>query len=167
MRRLRYQVAVSLDGYIAASDGDYSWIPDDPDIDFDALQAQFDTYLMGRSTWQDSGAMLGGQRVVVVSSTLKPSDHPDLTIISDDLTARVAALKQEPGKDIWLFGGGVLFRSLLAAGLVDTIEPAIVPVVLGAGVPFLPGPELQRKLRLTSHRIYPKSGIALLEYDVS
>lgn len=166
MRRLRYQVAVSLDGYIAGPDGDASWIPMDPDIDFDALFAQFDTFLMGRRTWEASGSMVGDADVVVVSTTLEPQDHPALTVIGDQVATRVGALKDSPGKDIWLFGGGQLFRSLLAADLVDTVEPAIVPVLLGDGVPFLPEPGVRRRLTLTSHQVYPSTGIVLLQYDV-
>lgn len=166
MRRLRYQVAVSLDGFIADVDGSADWIPMDPDIDFAGLFAQFDTFLMGRKTYETSGAMVSGQRVVVASTTLDPEAHPGLTIIGEDLAAGVAALKAEPGKDIWLFGGGELFRSLLAEHLVDTVEPAIVPVLLGGGVPFLPDPAIRTRLALRSHRVYERSGIVLLEYDV-
>jgi dihydrofolate reductase len=166
VRRLRYQVAVSLDGFIAAADGSVDWIPMDPDIDFDALFAQFDTFLMGRRTYETSGAMVSGYRVVVASRTLDPAEHPGVTIVGDDLPARVAALKEEPGKDIWLFGGGELFRSLLAQGLVDTVEPAIVPVLLGGGVPFLPGPPVRAALELTRHQVYDRSGVVLLEYAV-
>lgn len=166
MRRLRYQVAVSLDGFIAAPGGDASWIPMDPDIEFEALFEQFDTFLMGRRTWEASGALAGQARTVVVSTTLDPAAHPSLTVIADDVARRVAELKGGTGKDIWLFGGGELFRSLLAEGLVDTIEPAIVPIVLGDGVPFLPRPATRHHLRLTAHRVYPTTGIALLEYAV-
>ncbi|HEU5484497.1 MAG TPA: dihydrofolate reductase family protein, partial [Microlunatus sp.] len=70
-------------------------------------------------------------------------------------------------KDIWLFGGGQLFGSLLAAGEVDTVEPAIVPVLLGSGTRFLPDPAVRTQLQLTGHRIYGGSGIALLEYAVT
>jgi dihydrofolate reductase len=166
MRRLRYQVAVSLDGFIADSDGAFDWIPTDPDIDFAALFAQFDTFLMGRLTFEANGDMLSGRRVVVASTTLDPAAHPSVTVIGDHLAERVAALKAEPGKDIWLFGGGSLFRSLLAEGLVDTVEPAIVPVLLGGGVPFLPDPAVRAQLHLTAHRVYQRSGIVLLEYAV-
>jgi dihydrofolate reductase len=75
-------------------------------------------------------------------------------------------LKARPGKDIWLFGGGELFRTLLEAGLVDTVEPAIVPVLLGDGTPMLPSPAVRRKLSLSGHRLYQKSGIVLLEYAI-
>jgi dihydrofolate reductase len=77
----------------------------------------------------------------------------------------VAALRAEPGKDIWLFGGGSLFRSLLNAGLVDTVEVAIIPVLLGGGIPLLAPPARQAKLNLTGHKVY-QTGIASLEYAV-
>ena len=172
-RRLRYQVAASLDGYIAGPNGEADWIPMDPDIDFGALFAQFDTLLMGRRTFDGMAAQghtggggAFGMKTVVVSRTLKASDHPGVTIVSDDLAGTVAALKAQPGKDIWLFGGGELFRSCLALGLVDTVEIALVPMLLGAGLPLLPAPASRAGLTLTGQRHYPQSGIMLLEYGV-
>lgn len=102
-RRLRYQVAVSLDGFIAGPNGEYDWIVMDPAIDFAALFKEFDT-------------------------------------------ART------------------LFRSLLDAGLVDTVEVAVVPVLLGAGVPLLP-PGATTKLVLADQKALP-SGIVALSYSV-
>jgi dihydrofolate reductase len=75
-------------------------------------------------------------------------------------------LKAKPGKDIWLYGGGELFRTLLNAGCVDTVEPAIIPVLLGGGVPLLPATTNRTQLRLIRHRLYNQSGIMLLEYAV-
>jgi dihydrofolate reductase len=172
VRRLRYQVATSLDGYIASPDGGFDWIVADPDIDFAALFAQFDTAVMGRKTFLatlqqgETGAMRGLD-VIVFSRTLRPADYPDVSIVSDDPVASVRALKATPGKDVWLFGGGELFRTLLEAGLVDTVEPAVVPVLLGGGVPMLPSPAARASLSLRGHRLYPKSGIVLLEYAVT
>lgn len=172
-RRLRYQVASSLDGYIAGPNGDADWIPMDPDIDFAALFAQFDTLLMGRGTWdglvasgQGGAGGAFGMTTVVCSTTLDPAAHSGVRVISRSLESEVRALKAAPGKDIWLFGGGGLFRSLSALGLVDTVEIAVVPVLLGGGVPMLPPPADRVPLRLTRHHVYPKSGITLLEYDV-
>ena len=172
MRRLRYQVATSLDGYIAGPNGEFDWIVMDPDIDFAALFAQFDTAVMGRTTFlatlpQGGGGAMPGLDVVVFSRTLRPADYPAVSIVNSDPAERVRSLKATPGKDIWLFGGGELFRTLLKAGLVDTVEPAVVPVLLGDGVPMLPSPASRTKLSLSKHRLYPKSGIVLLEYAVS
>jgi dihydrofolate reductase len=168
MRRVRYQVACSLDGYIAGPNGEYDWIVMDPDIDFKELFAQFDTLLMGRKTFEVAGAggMFKGMETVVFSRTLEPKSAKGVRVVRDDPAEVVAELKALPGKDIWLFGGGELFRALLEAGCVDTVEPAVIPVLLGSGIPFLPGPALQKSLVLTDHHVYPKSGIVLLRYDV-
>jgi dihydrofolate reductase len=77
----------------------------------------------------------------------------------------LAPIREQASKDIWLFGGGILFRSFLDAGLVDTVEVAIVPVLLGDGVPLLPHPACQAELTLKSHRVYG-SGIVSLEYAI-
>ena len=172
MRRIRYQVAASLDGYIAGPNGEADWIIMDPDIDFAALFAQFDTFLMGRGTFdmmvgQQGSAATPGMKTLVFSRTLQQREHPDVTIVAGDVKETLATLREESGKDIWLFGGGELFRALLEAGLVDTVEPAVVPILLGGGVPMLPSPAARTRLTLTQHRLYPKSGIVLLEYAVS
>ena len=168
MRRIRYQVACSLDGYIADIAGKTGWIVDEPTIDFGALFDQFDTLLMGRLTYEglakDSDGFWG-KTALVFSHTLRQEDHPQVTIVSDDAQARLKEMRSLPGKDIWLFGGGKLFQSLLALGCVDTVEPAIIPVLLGGGRPLLPTPAVQHMLTLTSQRAYP-SGIVWLEYTV-
>src|SRR5262249_25134083 len=153
MRRVRYAVAMSLDGYLAGPNGEADWIVMDPDIDFGKLFANFDTLLMGRHTFTATRKMGGGgdgslwgMKTVVVSRTLRAQDHPGITIVSENLSETVAQLRAESGKDIWLFGGGELFRSLLDLGQVDTVEVAIVPVVLGAGIPLLPSPAKRTKL---------------------
>jgi dihydrofolate reductase len=169
MRRVRYCVAMSLDGYIAGPKGEADWIITDPDIDFRAIMAQFDTYLIGRRTFE---AMTGGKkraggvpgmRTLVFSRTLRQADYPKVTIVSEDSAETVAGLRAGPGKDIWLFGAGGLFGSLLDAGLVDTVEVAVIPVLLGGGVPLLPPPHERAGLTLTGHKVY-KTGIVSLEY---
>ena len=66
-----------------------------------------------------------------------PAEHPAVTVVSTDIGRTVADLRAQPGRDIWLFGGGNLFGSLLAAGVVDQIEIAVMPVVLGGGIPLV------------------------------
>lgn len=169
-RRLRYQVAVSLDGFIAGPNGEHDWIVMDPAIDFAALFKEFDTAVMGRKTYEVLTAQGGhgempGLEVVVFSRTLRPATHPGVRIVNDDPREVVAALKAKPGRDIWLYGGGDFFRSLLDAGLVDTVEVAVVPVLLGGGVPLLP-PGTVTKLKLADQKTLSASGIVALSYSV-
>lgn len=173
MRRVRYSVAMSLDGYIAGPKGEADWIVMDPEIDFGAIWSEFDTVLMGRRTFAAMGMEggkganpYGGMSIVVVSRTLHPRDHPGVLIVSTGLEEAVTKLKARPGKDIWLFGGGDLFRSLLDLGLVDTVEVAVIPVLLGQGIPLLPAPAGRSRLTLTSHRVFQKTGTLSLAYDV-
>jgi len=168
MRRVRYQVACSLDGFIAGPDDDFGWIPPEPTFDFEALYAQFDTVLMGRRTYEivrASGEGFRGKEVVVAARSLKAAEHPGVEVVSDHLEGRIRQLRSEPGRDIWLYGGGELFSTVLEWDLVDTVEPAFIPILLGGGVPFLPSPAGRRRLKLLRHRSYP-GGMILLEYEV-
>lgn len=169
-RLLRYQVAVSLDGFITDANGGADWIVMDPSIDFRALYAQFDTVLMGRKTYETGVRQMGdvhmpGMDIIVFSSTLPPATRKSVRIVNDDPVAMVRALKAGKGRDIWLFGGGELFRSLLDAGLVDTVEVAVMPVLLGSGTPLLP-PGKTTPLSLSDRKILPSSGIVVLAYQV-
>jgi dihydrofolate reductase len=171
MRRVRYSVAMSLDGYIAGPAGEHDWIIMDPTVDFASLFKEFDTVLIGRRTFdrmRQRGAAGGmpGMRNYVFSRSLRGEELSDVMIIGADALETVAALRTEPGKDIWLMGGGALFRSLHEAGLVDTIEAAVIPVLLGQGIPLLPPPARSVRLDFMEAKTYP-SGIVALRYSVA
>ena len=172
MRRILYSVAMSLDGFIAGPQGEYDWIPNEPEIDWAAFMGRFDTVLMGRRSYEaalaaPSGSVLPGMSTYVFSRTLRPEDHRDVTIVGTDLEPIMETLRHKHGgKDIWLFGGGELFRSLLERGYVDVVEVGLVPVLLGRGIPFLPSPGARAQLRLTDTRRYP-TGILLLTYEIA
>lgn len=168
MRRVRYQVACSLDGFIAGPDDDFDWITPEPSFDFEGLYAQFDTLLMGRRTYElvrAAGESFRGKHVLVASRTLRPENHPEIEVVGEGLEERIRELRTQAGRDIWLYGGGELFSQVLAWDLVDTVEPALIPILLGGGIRFLPSPAVRRRLTLVAHRAYP-SGMVLLEYEV-
>ena len=170
-KRLRYQVAASLDGFIATPNGGYDWIVMDPAIDFTALYKEFDTAVMGRKTYevgksQGATVAMPGIDVIVFSRTLEPATYRGVRVVNDDPAAVVRELKSKPGKDIWLFGGGELFRTLLDAGLVDTVELAVMPVLLGDGIPVLP-PGASTTLVLSDVKRLAASGIVVLAYSVA
>jgi dihydrofolate reductase len=171
MRRVCYSVAMSLDGYVAGPNGEADWIVMDPEFDFGEVMARFDTVLMGRRTFEATRSMGGGEAMpgvvsVVVSRTLRREDYPEVTIVADDLRGAMTRLRAAPGKDIWMFGGGSLFRSLLELGMVDTVEVGVMPVLLGEGVPLLPPTDQRTRLRLIDSKAYRTSGTVSLEYAV-
>jgi dihydrofolate reductase len=88
-----------------------------------------------------------GAKTFVLSRTLRPGEHPGATIVAEVSAATVAPIRAQAVKDIWLFGGGTLFRSFLDAGLVDTVEVAVMPVMLGGGVPLLGTKPVRRSSR--------------------
>ena len=168
-KRLRYQVAASLDGFIADPQGGYDWIVADPTIDFGALYKEFDTAVMGRKTYdivraQGGNGAMPGIDVVVFSRTLPSTSSPGVRVVSDDPRRVVADIKAGNGRDVWLFGGGELFRYLLDGGLVDTVEVAVMPVLLGSGIPLLPA-GAHARLVLSDLKRLP-SGIVVLAYSV-
>jgi dihydrofolate reductase len=169
MRQLRYSVAASLDGYIAGPKDDFDWILMDPDIDFAALYARFSALVMGRRSYEVAVATPDAPPlplpVWVCSRTLPEGERGGVTFVRD-AAATVRALKQEDGKALWLWGGGELFRELAQAGLVDGVDVAVLPILLGGGIPLLPAPAPRLNLQLRTHRLYPKTGTLFLEYDV-
>jgi dihydrofolate reductase len=171
MRALRYSVAASLDGFIAGPNGEFDWIPMDPDVDFAAMYAAVSGLVMGRRSYEVSQGIGGPEAVppmptYVYSRSLPEGEREGVTF-ARDAVAHVRALKAADGKPLWLWGGGELFGELAAAGLVDAVEVAVVPILLGGGIPLLGGPAGRVGLRYKAQRLYPATGIVSLEYDVS
>jgi dihydrofolate reductase len=169
LRPVKYFVAMSLDGYLAGPGGEVNWLFIDQDYGMSKFFASIDTLLIGRKTYefmlsQGSRSFPGGVNYVF-SKSLKQSDCPEVTIVSRDAEKVVAALREQSGKDIWLMGGGELFASLLAAGLVDEIGVAVHPILLGRGIPFLPPTDQATTLKLLRTTRY-STGLVSLHYAV-
>lgn len=177
MRKVVYSLTNSLDNFIARLDGGYDWIQmgDEMMNEFPKLIEPFDTVLMGRKSYdaaygqsQDSSqneAGIMGMKTYVFSRTIKESPHPGVEVISGNAGEFVRALKNESGKDIWLWGGGILAASLLNEGLVDEIGLAIQPVLLGSGIPLFPEIGKQVDLQLLECRRF-ENGLVIVSYKV-
>ena len=170
MRRVVYRVAASVDGYIAGPRGEVDWIVHDPAVDLAKVYESVDTVLLGRRTYEltrQPGAppWPRGWQIYVFSQTLTPEEHPDVMVVRADAGPRVAALRAAPGRDIWLFGGARLFRSLLQANQVDLVAVLVVPVLLGGGIPLLETGAPLTRLALEQVERYP-SGLLSLRYRV-
>lgn len=169
MRQLRYSVAASLDGYIAGPNGEFDWIVMDPEIDFAAMYAGFSGLVMGRRSYDvfvsTGGAPGPSLPTYVYSRTLPEGERSGVTVVHDAVS-HVRTLKAQDGKPLWLWGGGELFRQLAEAKLVDGVDVAVIPVMLGGGVQLLPQPGPKLTLALKAHRLYAQTGTLFLEYDV-
>ena len=169
MRRVRYNVAASLDGFLADAAGGFDWIPEDPTVDFAEIFAGVDTVVLGRRSYDTvlatgGGTWAPGSRVIVFSRTLDAAAHPEVEVSSSDPVSVVRDLRAQAGGDIWLYGGGELATVLLAAGLVDRLEITMAPVLLGAGVPLVSALAARVALTLVDVHRYP-SGMVTLTYE--
>ena len=144
MRKIILYIATSLDGFIAENDGGLNWLENFPHIEgedygYADLMQQTDTTLMGSGTYKIIEDFKGPfpypdtKNYVFTSRDLK-SPHP-ISFIQDDAATFVADLKHQPGKTIWLIGGGKLNATLANAGLIDEIILTQIPVFLGEGIP--------------------------------
>ena len=170
MRPLKYYVATTLDGFIAHPDGSFDGFPFDQEVvaDFFAAFEGFDAVLMGRKTYEvglregktDPYPMMKGY---LFSRTMEASPDDNVELISQDAASRVQALKEEPGKAIWLCGGAELASTLFAADLIDELILKLNPVVFGAGISLLSGAVEPTRFELTEHKAYD-GGTVLLHY---
>lgn len=151
-----YMFAMSLDGFIARPDGRFDWLekfPADADFDFDDFLSSVTGIVMGRGSYD--AARQGGRwdyaKWPCAVATSRPVENlPNNAEALAGTPAELIARLRERGADgrIWLFGGGDLARRFLDAGLLDTIETGIIPIVLGAGIPAFGGAQPDRWLDL-------------------
>ena len=150
MRKIISGFACSLDGYITGPNGEYDWILINDEMDFAEQMKRYDTFLIGRKTYDTMRGMSGPPtpdiKNYVFSKTLTSVDK-NFILVKGDIETEVKKIKEQPGKEIAVFGGASLLASLLDLKLVDQIEIAIIPVLLGAGKPMVD--VLKQKVWLT------------------
>lgn len=166
MRKVIYQVAVSLDGYIEGPNGEFDWCFTAGDYGMADFLKGIDAFLYGRKSYElmlRMGEAFGADYQHYVFSNSLPDVADNVQLVREPAAGFVRELKQRSGKDIWLFGGAELAGSLLDAGLVDELQLAVHPVLLGAGRPMFLGQTHRVYLQLVEARPYP-DGLVMMVY---
>jgi dihydrofolate reductase len=172
MRKLKYYVACTVDGFIAHKDHSVDGFLAEGEHVVDYLESLklFDVVLMGRRTYE-FGLKQGvtnpypSMKQYVFSRTMKESPDENVELVSENIVELVRELKKETGKDIYLCGGANLATTLFAENLIDEIIIKLNPVLLGSGIPLFSGVIKQTDLDLTDSKIY-RNGVLLLHYRV-
>ncbi len=178
MRKVKYGVGMSLDGYIARADGSVDWLErvtskaKGEDFGMKDFFKSIDTVLMGRKTYEMAlklGMSKSGypkMKNYVFSGALPAGERDGVEFVSQSPKQLISALKRRAGKDIWLCGGGELARAALSENVLDQIILGVAPVLIGEGRPTFPSQFAETELRLVECRQY-KGGVVGLTYDVA
>lgn len=173
-RKIIVHIATSADGYIARPDGDIEWLTSRPApkgfYGIEAFMKTIDTTVYGRKTY-DAGRKLGAkfdgkERTVVFSRQPKPADAPpQVEFTSEPVEAWARRMHQQPGKDIWLMGGGELIADFLDAQAIDEFVISVVPVFIGDGIPLIARRHRETLMELRSVEQFD-DGLVQLHYLV-
>ena len=173
MRKLKYHVASTIDGFIAHLDHTIDgFVAEGEHVTgyLESLRNDYDTVLMGRRTYE-FGFQFGvtnpypWMKQYVLSRTMKRSPDPNVELVSQNIIDFVRGLKEAAGKAIYLCGGADLAGRLIAEGMVDEIILKLNPVAFGSGIPLFSGAVKQIDMELTGSKVYA-SGVVLLNYRV-
>ena len=173
MRKLKYHVATTMDGFIAHEDHTIDGFVAEGDhvTDYlESLKTDYDIVLMGRRTYE-FGFQYGVTnpypwlKQYVLSRSMSSSPDANVELVSDNIVDFVRDLKTGTGKDIYLCGGSDLATSLFKENLVDEIILKLNPVVFGTGLPLFSETLKQGALELIDSKVYA-SGVVLLHYQV-
>jgi len=174
-RKVVVRIAASADGYIARSDGDLEWLTSRPKpkgfYGMSAFMKSIDTLVFGRKTY-DVSLQLGakfesGERNIVFSRHSPPGNAPSrVEFVNEAIGPFMRRLRQQPGKDIWLMGGGELIASFLDEQAIDEFVIAVVPVFIGDGIPLIARRHRQVPLELLSSERFD-DGVVQVHYRVT
>ena len=171
MRKVILGVAVSLDSFIEGPNGEYDWCFTDQDYGLSDFFKRIDTMFLGRKTYEmtlttgDNGGSGFPKLKEYIFSTTLDKVKEGATLIKGDIKTEVEKIKNEKGKDIWLFGGAGLTTSLLNLGLVDELSLAVHPILLGGGKPLFSSIKDRINLTLVDTKTF-STGLVSLTYNL-
>lgn len=172
-RNVIVHIATSADGYIARTDGDLEWLTSRPAPEgfygMNAFMKSIDTIILGRKTYDLSlrlGAKFDSSRYIVFSRHAPPADaHSSVEFVNGAIGPFISRLREQPGKDVWLMGGGELIASFLDAQAIDEFVISVVPVFIGDGIPLIARRHRHVPLELLSSERF-EDGLVQLHYRV-
>ncbi len=188
MRKLVLFMHLSLDGFAAGPHGELDWVSYDEELEKHAedIVSTVGSPLYGRVTYQmmegywptvlqdtaatkhdlDHARWVEDVEKIVFSETLEKVEWNNTRLIKDNIAEEVLKLKQQPGKDLVIFGSPGLARSLMQLGLIDAYRLTINPVILGSGIPLFADVEDKINLKLVNSRTF-RSGVVALHYETA
>ncbi len=173
-RKVIVHIAANADGCIARPDGDLDWLTSRPApagfYGMNAFMESIDTTVLGRKTYEASlrlGAKFDSKvRTVVFSRHAPPADAPSgVEFVNGAIVPFVRRLRQQPGKNVWLMGGGDLIASFLDEGAIDEFIVSVIPVFIGDGIPLIARRHRHTPLQLLSVERFD-DGLVQLRYQV-
>ncbi|TQK63944.1 dihydrofolate reductase [Brevibacillus sp. AG162] len=180
-RKIILDLAVTLDGFIEGKNGEVDWCIMDSEMGFVQFLHQIDTILYGRKSYDLWGQftpeidhsdmekeiweLVHRKQKYVFSKTQKGTDHKAI-FVNDHILEVVNQLKNEPGKDIWLYGGASLITTFINLGLVDEFRLSVHPVILGEGKPLFMDIKQRLNVKLVNTRTF-SSGVVQLIYHLT
>jgi len=174
MKKIKLYIAVSLDGFIARTDGSLDWLTEFPnpsgtDHGYKTLMESIDTVIMGGKTYHEV-LNLSLDWPYKEKTTFIISHHDtnlttseNVQFITENVIDTIEELKRQDGKDIWLVGGGQLISMLLNRDLVDEMQICYIPIILGEGIPLFPNQPKESRWELISNTAYD-SGILKADF---
>lgn len=169
MRKIILNVAISLDSLIEGPKGEYDWCFNDQDYGLTDFFEGIDAICFGRKSYelvlQNNDGYFDAKKWYVFSKTLNEVKGRNATLINKDVAETVNKIKSEAGKDIWLFGGASLVTTFINEGLVDELQLAVHPILLGSGKVLFQNISKRIQLKLADSKMYD-SGLVQLFYDV-
>ena len=163
-------LAVSLDGYIADKDGGYDWIVGDGNSTLntenkwshDKFLENIDVVVMGKKCFDQDMHKEYQDKEVYIATSKEIEDFENYHFINGDIVKEIEKKKNE-GKNIYLFGGGILIDSFVKADVIDEYVIGIIPTILGKGIKLFYDNNTKIDLKLEYYAV--EDGIVIMKYS--